>query len=149
MKKLIFTFCLIVLLSLFSCSKYIYSNFNYNKSKNPWTDAFKDRVFISSLKESYKNNKLIFELIEKKDALNPYDGLSYEALEKATLIGIKLITEMPPPTMCDDCNKDQNYYIATALHYYKSKQLDSIAIVEFKKFLSQQNSIGSKNKQFP
>lgn len=30
-----------------------------------------------------------------------------------------------------------NYYMANALHFYNSKQLDSIAIQEYKKYLKQ------------
>jgi uncharacterized protein YbaP (TraB family) len=34
------------------------------------------------------------------------------------------------------CPKDQNYFMAQALHFYRSYELDSIAKVELKRFSS-------------
>ena len=115
-----------------SCLTTSYPKFDYNISRNPWIDAFKDQVFLSSLKESYKSDS-IFSLIAKKDAFNPYDGLSLEAINKAKELGASLVKNMPPPVMCDDCKPGMNYYMANALHYYNSRELDSIANAEFKR----------------
>ena len=115
-----------------ACGKNIYPKFEYDKSENPWIDAFKDRVFFSALKEAYKSDTLIFKLIKKKDALNPYDGLSLEDINNADKIGITLIKKILPPSMCENCSQGMNYYMATALHYYKSKELNNIARNNFK-----------------
>jgi hypothetical protein len=123
---------LIILLCLSSCSKKTYHKFEYNKSENPWVGAFKDKVFFTILKESYKNDT-IFQLIEKKDAFNPYDNLSPDALDQIKELAKDLIKNMPKPTMCENCKDGENYYMANALHYYSSHELDSIANAAYKK----------------
>jgi hypothetical protein len=125
---------LLILFYFCSCSKNTFPKFDYNKSDNPWIDAYKDNVFFSCLKESYKNDS-IFKLIEKKDGLNPYDGLSLEDLEKTRYLGINLSTNISKPILCDNCKEGNNYYMANCLHYYISKELDSIAKKAYKNFL--------------
>lgn len=131
MKNLI----MIVLFVISGCSKGLYPHFEYNNSANPWIDAFKDRVFFSALREAYQSDTMILKLIEKKDALNPYDGLSLVEMQKAEEIGKDLIKNMPPPVMCESCTPGMNYYMATSLHYYKSKSLHSKAIKLYKEHL--------------
>jgi len=120
---------LLIIIGFFlsSCNRNVYPTFDYRVTKNPWISAFKDRVFFSAIKEAYKSDTLIFKLIERKDALNPYDGLSLTAIQEADKIGIELIKNIPPPAMCENCSGDMNYFMATSLHYYISKELDSIA----------------------
>ena len=61
MKKII----IIMIVLMFSCqSSYKYEKFDYNKSDNAWINKFKDEMFLSCLKESYKSDT-IFKLIEK------------------------------------------------------------------------------------
>jgi hypothetical protein len=132
MKKIII---LTVLLFLSSCNKNCYPKFNYNYSINPWIECFKDQVFFSSLRESYKNNPILFKLIEERDALNPYDGLTLVELEMAKNLGIDLVKKIPPPSMCEDCKEGDNYYMANCLHYYASSQLDSLAKEKYKEHL--------------
>ncbi len=43
--------------------------------------------------------------------------------------------------MCEGCKDDMNYYMATALHFYKSKELDSIA----KKMFATQEKNSKRN----
>ena len=109
------------------------TNFEYNISENPWIDAFKDQVFFNCLRESYSDRK-VFEIIEKYDAFNPYDGLDSENIILAKKLGEEISKNIPPPIMCDGCKGGQNYFMATCLHYYASKELDSIAKAEYKKF---------------
>jgi hypothetical protein len=123
---------IIVLFFLSSCYRNVYPKFDYKASENPWVTAFKDRVFFSAIKEAYKSDTIIFKQIEKKDALNPYDGLSLAEMEEADKLGKRLIKNIPPPAMCEGCLGDKNYYMATALHYYISKDLDLIATNIFK-----------------
>ena len=122
MKKII-----LILIICSACQKRVYTTFDYNKSDNAWIDAFKDRVFFSALREAYKNDSLIFKLIEKKDALNPYDGLSLQEMQKAEQLGKTLINNLPPPSMCEGCVNGMNYFMASSLHYYNSRELYSIA----------------------
>jgi len=123
---------IIILLCLSSCSKKTYHKFEYNKSENPWVGAFKDNVFFTILKESYQNDT-IFQLLEKKDAFNPYDNLSTDALEQTRELAKEFIKSMPSPAMCENCKEGQNYYMANGLHYYASCELDSIAYAAYKK----------------
>ncbi|MBP4139413.1 hypothetical protein [Flavobacterium geliluteum] len=116
----------ILLLCFCSCGKGNYQTFDYNKSKNPWITAYKDNVFFACLKESYKNDS-IFILIEEKDALNPYDGLSLDDLNETKKLGSNIIKNIPEPIMCENCKEGVNYYMSNCLHYYNSKELDSIA----------------------
>jgi hypothetical protein len=112
------------LITLFSCSNKLHKSFDYNRSENPWSHAFKDRVFFSSIKEAYKRDTTIIKHIEQIDAFNPYDGLTLEEMKVADEIGITLIQKMPPPAMCEGCLTGMNYFMATALHFYNSKDLD-------------------------
>ena len=115
----------ILLFCLSSCSKNNYQKFDYNKSNNPWVEAFKDNVFFACLKESYQNDT-IFELIEKRDAFNPYDGLSLDDINKTKELAKHLVNNIPKPAMCENCKEGENYYMANSLHYYASRDLDSI-----------------------
>lgn len=134
---------LLIILLCFTqaCNKNSYPTFDYNKSENPWIDAFKDRVFFTALKEAYKTDTTIFQLIEKKDALNPYDGLSLDEMKKAEELGKSLIYKIPPPSMCENCPPGINYYMATSLHYYKSRELDSIARSLYKEHIRYDHEI--------
>ena len=134
------------LLFIQACSNYSYPKFDYQKSENPWIDAFKDRVFFSALQEAYKSDSIIFNSVNKKDTLNPYDGLSLEEIKNANTIGINLIKKIPPPSMCENCPNGVNYYMATALHYYKSKELHNIARSIFKKHERNDKKNGLSNK---
>ena len=119
---------------LFSaCSIGRYNKFDYNHSNNPWIDDFKDQVFFACLRESYKSDSL-FNMIEKKDAFNPYDGLGPEDFKKIRELAKKFVANMPPPAMCDGCKADVNYYMAHSLHYYASKELDAIARKQYKEY---------------
>ncbi|MDP5201336.1 hypothetical protein [Flavobacterium sp. DG2-3] len=123
-----------------SCSKSIYQKFNYNYSVNPWIAAYKDNVFFSCLRESYKNDS-IFKIIEQRDALNPYDGLSLDDLRRARELGVTLSTNISKPILCENCKEGDNYYMANCLHYYISKELDSIAKKAYRNHLKMEKSI--------
>lgn len=129
---ILFCFC--------SCSKNAYQKFDYNNTDNPWITAYKDNVFFSCLRESYKNEN-VFKLIEQKDALNPYDGLSLEDLQKSKELGTNLSANIPKPIMCENCKEGDNYYMSNCLHYYISKELDSIAKKAYKNHLKMEKAI--------
>lgn len=134
MKKImLFASCFIVVFS--ACkARYNLPRFDYNNGPNPCLNAFKDRVFFSILQESYKGTDAIKE-INKRDAGNPYEGIYDPKLfKKIDSIAKEFVKNIPPPALCDECKKDQNYFMAQALHFYVSRELDSIAKVELKKF---------------
>ena len=134
---------LILLLCLSSCSKKTYHKFEYNKSENPWVTAFKYNVFITILKESYQNDA-IFQLIEKKDLLNPYNNLSPEVLKQTKVLGKEFIESMPKPPMCENCKEGENYYMENGLNYYASCKLDSIAYAAYKKQMRLEKELYTK-----
>jgi len=132
MKNIITCTLLIIVIMLSSCGSKLYQNFDYNYSSNSWKHAFKDRVFLSSLRAAYRSDPRIFELIEKKDAFNPYDGLSLDEMRKADSIGVLFIKQMPSPKMCENCGDGVNYFVASCLHFYNSKQLERITRTMYK-----------------
>ncbi len=105
-------------------------------SENPCISAFKDRVFFAILMESYKNTAA-FDEIKKVDVFNPFDGLPFSIQLKIDSIGKNFVKNMPRPPFCDECKPEQNYYMAQALHFYESRQLDSIAKAELGKYTSE------------
>ncbi|RZJ53263.1 MAG: hypothetical protein EOO44_09100 [Flavobacterium sp.] len=128
--KWVYLFILIV--SLSSCISY--QKFDYNKSDNNWVTAFKDNVFFASLKGSYQKDT-IFQLIEKKDAFNPYDGLTIDDLNETIKLANEFVKNIPEPAMCENCKERENYYVANCLHYYESCELDWIAKEAYRKHL--------------
>ncbi len=139
--KFLFSFILFSIAFLGGCSNNIYQKYEYDQPTNPWINAFKDNVFFQCLKESYKGDS-IFKMIEKKDAFNPYDGLSLEAIEMSRELAKNFVKNMPPPVMCENCESGQNYYMARSLHYYSSKELDNIAKKLYKKHLKIKRKYG-------
>ncbi|MEJ2884339.1 hypothetical protein [Pedobacter sp. GR22-6] len=133
MKKIGLT--LIAGVMLFSnCSiKYKYPKFDFGNGPNPCLNAFKDKVFIAILRECYKGTDAMKE-ISKRDAGNPYDGIySLEIFKAIDSIGIDFAKKIPPPSLCPECRPGENYFMAQALHFYRSHELDSIARAELKK----------------
>lgn len=132
MKKLFFLLLFSILFS--SCIINQLPQFDHYKSQNPWVSAFKDRVFIKCLEHSYSNSDTILKLIGKTDAFNPYDGI-YSYLEKNWKYIDSIGKSIPKnaPTLWLDDYKDHNTYLCNCLHYYESRELDSIAKKEYKK----------------
>ena len=126
-------FVVFILIAVSSCSNKLHKSFDYNRSDNPWSHAFKDKEFFSSIKEAYKRDTSIFKHIEQIDALNPYDGLTLQEMKVADEIGMALIQKMPAPAMCEGCLTGMNYFMATALHFYNSKDLDKTTKRLYKK----------------
>lgn len=131
----------VLLLSLSSCS-ISYKKFDYNKTDNTWVTAFKDNVFFASLKDSYQKDT--FQLIEKNDAFNPYNGLSPDDLNETKRVANKFVQNIPEPAMCENCKERESYYLANCLHYYESCELDWIAKEAYRKHLKIENESISK-----
>jgi len=114
--------------------KYPKFDFTMNTEESPCILAFKDRVFFSILEECLKGTDAMKE-IRKRDVGNPYDGIYSASLFKETdSIGKDFAKKIPPPTLCDECTKEQNYFMAQALHFYASSELDLIAKTTLKKY---------------
>ena len=135
MKKISVIVFLMLITALGCKTNYKYPRFDYIKTTgvNPCITAFKDRIFFAILEECYKGTDAMKE-INKRDYGNPYDGIYSPVLfKKIDSIGKDFAKKIPPPVLCDECTKEQNYFMAQALHYYRSYELDSIAKAELKK----------------
>lgn len=139
MKKLII---LLVIIVLTSCSSYKRTKFEYQlgSNKNEWINNFKTEFFFTCIKKAYKNDT-IFNLISKKDFQYHYEPFAYQH-DKIDTLANRIIEKMPKPIYphCDDCDEKQekedaqkNYFCASCLNYYASRELDSIAKNEYKK----------------
>lgn len=120
---------------IFSCSvkkKQIYTD----KQQETWVTLFKEEVFVECLKESYQNDT-IFKLISKKDISGSHDFIVWiTEIEIARKLGREFAVNIPDPEYkFDDYKIGQKYYMSTCLRYYASRELDSIAIFEYKKHL--------------
>ena len=136
-----------ILLIFAGCQSSKQVPFDYNRSANPWMNAFKDMVFFTAMKETFDKDST-WKMITKKDVLNPYDGLSLDGINLARNLGRKLVQGIPvPPAMCENCAEGQNYYMAIFLHYYNSQELDRIAKNEFKKSKRQDKMYYSLSKE--
>jgi hypothetical protein len=130
----ILTICLLVL----SCNTYKRDKFYYRgqikSSSMSWINNFKDEVFYECLKEGYKNDS-IFKLMSKKDLFNTSDGgMTLDDYNSIRILGRKIIKNMPPPYIHidDEDISGMNFISASCLHYYASRELDSIAKAAYK-----------------
>lgn len=118
-----------------SCTCYKRESFKYENVKNPWINSYKEYVFIECVKQSYNNDSILF-LFPIKDLLNTYDGIAFTDIESAKSLGQKVAINIPDPSYkFDDYQAGQKYYVSSCLRYYASSELDSIALVEYKKFI--------------
>lgn len=133
MKSLSYRY-IIVILFFSSCTVNKLARFNYNNGPNPWINAFKDRVFVKCLEHSY-NNDSIFTMINKIDVyVNPYDAFYLEGdrIKLLDSLSHSIPLHIPPPSGLIEGVDGRNFYLCNCLHYYASKELDSIARKEYK-----------------
>jgi hypothetical protein len=122
-----------------SCSTYKRDKFEYrNNDKKVWINTFKSEVFYSCIKEGIKNDSL-HKILENKDLFNIYDGFEINSTDFAREIGKKIILNMPKAYIKIDNDEEallnKNFISYNCLNYYASKELDSIANIEYKKHL--------------
>lgn len=102
-------------------------------------------MFISKL-STPKTSDSIFRIISKHDLFNPYeDFLSYKVERKASLdsIGASIPKNIPAFWHGDEQEDEgKNVYLCACLHYYASRELDSIARIEYEKYKRVQKKIG-------
>ncbi|WP_396179773.1 hypothetical protein [Flavobacterium sp.] len=161
MKKYVLYF--VFLLVLFSCCKtpnltFFGDDFSkgkgyeYGKVSNSWITAYKDNVFYSCIREGYKNDS-IWLLMDKEDWFNTYDAIDFTDLDTAMIIGKKVIKDLPNEVYFNsqeffsenDKSKHKNYISSTCLHYYISRELDSIAKEAFKNEVKRKTELYGKN----
>lgn len=141
MKKV---FVLITVVFISSCSTYKRTKFEYNlgKEKNEWINNYKTEFFLKCIKKAYKNDS-IFKLIVKQDLLYLYEPSANQNNQIDSLSTI-IIKNIPKPIFqhCDDCTikeekeeLQKNYFCASCLNFYASRELDSLAKKEYKKYL--------------
>lgn len=161
MKKNILYFSFLI--AIFSCSKmpnqaYFGDNFGkgegykYGKVSNSWITAYKDNVFYSCIREGYKNDS-IWILMDKEDWFNTYDAIDLLDIDSTILIGQKVIKNLPKEVYfnsqefpsANDISKHKNYISSTCLHYYISRELDSIAKQAFEREVQRKTELYGKN----
>ena len=123
------------IIALSSCSIVKLDKFNYHNGPNAWINAYKDVAFYNCFMEGHQNDTILRNLIQKRDVQNPYEAIYNEDIKKAAQFGRKIAKGIPIATLgCEECHNGEKYITANCLHYYKSRELDSIARAEFKKF---------------
>ena len=135
-------YLLVLSLVFISCNTYKRDNFKYrNEDKKVWINTFKTEVFYECLKEGYKNDS-IFKLMEKKDLFNSYDAIDFTTIDYARELGKHIIIKIPTPyikiEVGNEYLKNKNFISYSCLNYYASKELDSIANIEYEKMLIKQ-----------
>jgi hypothetical protein len=135
------------LFSLLSCNVYKKEKFTYrNDDEKVWINTFKTEVFYSCINEGFGNDSII-RVLKSKDLLNIYDGFPTNEIDKARVIGKKIISDMPKPYIKIDNDeshlKNKNFISYSCLNYYASRELDSIAKKAYKTYLKNQ-----KNENF-
>lgn len=132
-------------LTLMSCSSNQLSKFEYQFGKEEWINSYKTEAFWGCFNESYKNDTLI-KIISKRDFINQPEIIAdWDIFFKAHQEGKNISVNIPKPTYpkFEEGNKEEfykkNYFLANCLRYYASRELDSIARIEYKKHLKIKN----------
>lgn len=142
LKQMTYRFLLLIICFLnFSCKSYQRERFKYRGSstneKTFWIEIFKDEMFYQCIKEGFKKDS-VFELMRKKDLFNSSEYVvNLKNAEIARDLGRKIIENLPPPFIKSD-DKDiseMNFISASCLHYYASRELDSIAKSAYKAYI--------------
>ena len=125
------SYLFILIFFFVSCKSYKGYDFAYrNEDTNTWINTFKAEVFYSCIKEGLKNDSLNI-ILKKKDLLNLYEGMDFEDIDTARLLGKRIIDEMPKANIKIDNDepdlKTKNFISCSCLQFYASRNLDSIA----------------------
>jgi hypothetical protein len=143
----------VVIMSLFlSCRIYKREPFNYlgsekTKELDFFVKLFKDRVFFKCLNYGYGNDLYfnVTTLMASKDLFNSSDSENFLDKKLIDSLAKRLILNLPPPSVHVEDLKtisDKNFIVSTALSYYESKELDSIAKSEYKKKIKENKKLG-------
>lgn len=137
MKKRSFLYLIIAIL-LIGCYPYKRSSYRYNQDENWWITGFKDAVFYFCIREGYQNDS-IFVLMREKDLLSSME-MDVSIIYNQIQLGKNIGGNIPKPYRKIDNPRDtsKKLILASCLHYYASRELDSIARVEYKKHLKRE-----------
>nr|WP_315247532.1 hypothetical protein [uncultured Flavobacterium sp.] len=98
-----------LLFTLYSCSTYKRTKFEYHfgKNGNEWINMYKTDFFLTCIRKGY-NDDTFFESISKKDLLVPYEPIVFQ-YDKIDTLATKVIKNMPKPIYphCDDCTDEE------------------------------------------
>lgn len=146
MKKVILLIGVLYLFSFCSTTK----KFKYRSDlsvktslKSGFIKQFKDDVFYKCLQEGYGEDlsSKIFNLMKEKDLFSPSDDPNIEIDSIQSKLAKKIILNLSPPYLHTDDEKEivgKNFIISTCLSYYESKELDSLANIEYEKHLKEE-----------
>jgi hypothetical protein len=139
-------FIIIICFLTVSCKSYQHERFKYRGSntneKTFWIEIYKDEMFYQCIKEGYKNDS-IFKLMRKKDLFNSSEAVvNLKNAKIARALGIKIIKNLPPAFIKSDDEdiSEKNFISASCLHYYASRELDSIAKSAYKEYLREEKN---------
>jgi hypothetical protein len=135
-KKSIIYLFFIVLLFLSCRPTNIRESFSYEEDdlKRNWINSYKYEVFYGCIKQGLGNDSLRI-ILSKNDLFNKFLELEFKTIDSARNLGYKLIQNMPTPFIkIDENSTNKNFISYNCLKYYASRELDSIAIAEYKKF---------------
>jgi len=123
-----------------SCTVQKREKFSYNlDKKQSWISGYKYEVFYGCIKEGIGNDSLRI-ILEKKDLFNQNSDIDFPTIDKARALGSEVIKKMPKAYIKIDKGeeylKQKNFISHNCLVYYASKELDSIANVEYEESLS-------------
>ncbi len=138
--KNIFLICVFLLLN--SCkTNGLRQNFIYEekKSKELWINSYKYEVFYGCIKEGLGNDSLRI-ILKDKDLFNKSLELEFNTIDNARQLGSYIVKNMPKPFIKFENENDlnKNFISYNCLKYYASRELDSIANIEYKKMLLKQ-----------
>lgn len=131
-----------VFLFLNSCkTNNLKQKFKYEEknSKELWINSYKYEVFYGCIKEGLGNDSLRI-LLKDKDLFNKSLELDFNTIDGARQLGSYIVINMPKPFIKFENENDlnKNFISYNCLKYYASKELDSIANIEFTKTLKKQ-----------
>jgi len=132
--KLFFIFFILI-----SCNSiHVKDGFLYeeNNSKEIWINSYKYEVFYECIKQGIGNDCLRI-ILKNKDLFNKSQELEFNTIDSARILGHKIIINLPEPYIkIDEGSINKNYISYNCLKYYASKELDEIAMIEYKKHFS-------------
>ena len=135
MKKIIL---FAIAISLISCDTYKRESFTYNENeKQLWINSYKYEAFYGCMNQGLENDSLKI-ILKSKDLFNPNLNLDFSTIDLARQSGKNSILQLPKPFIKVDVGEEnlqtKNYFSYTCLKYYASRELDSTAQEEYKKY---------------
>lgn len=128
---------ILICLTFISCSSNKRDSFEYNEKseRKIWINSFKYEAFYGCIKEGIKNDSLRI-ILKNKDLFNKSLEIELNKIDYARFLGKQIIYKLPKPYIkINNNDQNKNFISFNCLKYYASRELDSIAILEYKKHL--------------